>query len=149
MGKGLETAVVKTVGPKEVAAAGAGRLTATPAPLGNRRPMPEAPECWFWWGSFVCLFWVFFIFFLPCERSSRRHRPFSDWLTQNTWGNPGHRAARPPPAPGLGAPEKITHASCRAGAELLSALRPTPPAVPTHHCSLPEERCILSFISFF
>lgn len=52
MGKGLETAVVKTAGPEEAAAAwllargcgcwGAGRSAAALAPLGNRRPLPQA-----------------------------------------------------------------------------------------------------------
>ena len=79
--------------------------------------------------GFFCLFvlGVFFFFFLLCERRNRKHRPFSDWLTQNTLGQTLDTRAG---EGGLKAPEKITYASCWAAADL-GALWPTPPAVPT------------------
>lgn len=124
MGKGLETAVVKTAGPEEAAAAGGWAANSHPGSLGKPQARGPGTRVLVLVG-FCCLFVLGVFYFFLAVRKQQQKAPPLLRLAQNTWGNPGHRAAEASACAGLRAPENITHASCRAGADPLGALAHT------------------------
>ena len=93
------------------AAAGARWVCQAPLnPLGNQQVHAPGHPVLGFGGVFVCLFWVFLLFFsLLCERRNRKKAPFSNWLTQTlqdkSWKLRLEKGLSL--APELKAPEKI------------------------------------------
>lgn len=92
MGKGLETAVVKTAGPEEAAAAGGWAAHSHPGSLGKPQACGPGTRVLVLVG-FCCLFVLGVFYFFLAVRKQQQKAPPLLRLAQNTWGNPGHRAA--------------------------------------------------------
>ena len=113
-------------------------------------PCPRHPSVGF---GGVLLFVCFgcFLFFSCRAKEAAEGTASSQTGSLRTLGETLDTALqRPQPGSGLRAPEKITHASCWARAELLGALWPTPPAVPTVTTALFQKRDVflVSLFSF-
>ena len=163
----LEKAMVKKVGPGGAGIAAHMRCGFSPCCSSCRGPGGFAKHAWIHWetsrsmplvtlvlgfgGVFLCLFWVFLQFFsLLCERRNRKQGPFSNWLTQTpqdqSWTLRLEKGLSV--APELKAPEKSNAPSSPRGPSW-RALVHTSHGTHSHHCSLPKEIRILSFIIFF
>lgn len=107
-------------------------------------------------GTSVLGFGFLFVFFccVKEERESRKHDPFSNWLTQTLWDiswTPTPERGLRPAGPELKAPEKNQMLPTQRKLTFLACYGPPLPMIPTLSplLSLPKEIHILSFIISF